>query len=161
MNAAVKKPPTYSPSYVGAILRACVKQHEEKGVFQGALTGPSRFVQRRIPTGQQVFDTQERVNVELQTDKAIIYLPWPHSAEVAAAAAESLGTFTGGVFEMTPQGDAEGMADIHSGRSQAAGSDREYALAVWRAPVPGPQRGAPDRDGVHIMLSIPKPRGSA
>ena len=151
----------YSPAYVGAILRACMKQYDEKGVFQGALTGPSRFIQRKIAVGQQVFDVQERVNIELQTDKAVIYLPWPDAEEVAVAAAESLATVTGEVYEVTPQGDAEGMSDIHSARSRAAGAVGEHVLAVWRAPVPGPERGAPDRDGVHVMLSMPKPRRSS
>ncbi|MEL6794073.1 MAG: hypothetical protein AAFP78_11490, partial [Pseudomonadota bacterium] len=111
----------YSPSYVGSILRACMKQYEETGVFQGALTGPSRFIQRRMPTGQQVLDLRERVNIELQSDKAIIYLPWPHPEEVAMAAAESLAAATGCVYEMKPQGEAKGMREPRSARSRAAG----------------------------------------
>ena len=164
MTAAAKRAPDYNPTYMDGMLRAFVKQFDEKKTFRGALTGPERFVQRRIAQGQQVFDTRSRVNIELQNKAAIVYLPWPNPDEVGAKAAESLSEITGARFEMSAQDEAEvqGMTDISTARGTAKDTGRDYVLSVWGAKVPGVQEGAPERDGTHVMLSIAKAtRGSS
>lgn len=145
----------YDPAYVGAALAAFVARFEDGSeTFLNAFENRNGFIDRSIESGgQQVFDTKARINFELRPRLAVIYLRETDVAMVAEAAARSLSSVIGADFKLAPQGDQPGMRDVRTAMAAAEGAAYSYVLSVWGATVPGPSKGADDRDGCHVMLS--------
>ena len=148
----------YDPTYVGKALDLLVQRFEDGWEsFVGAFGREETCIDRELTDlggGQQVFDTAARINFELRERMAVIYLPEPNVGEVAEDAARSLRSITGANLQMSPQGDQEGMRDVRTGVTSGGNGVYEYVLSVWGAKVPGISKGASDRDGCHVMLSV-------